>query len=1322
MKLRNSLQLFLLAITAHSSYTSCLAQSVGHQKQDPPILFLENKGQVLDFENQPRPDILFMMRASGVGVFVGKGELHYLFSRPIPRATETGGLKRATISDPELLSGTLGESTEPKPTEFETYRIDIKLKGMNPDVRIETAEPDAYYENYYNIPGHYEEGILNVRSYGKLVFKNVYPNIDWVLYSKGGKLKHEFVLHPGADFRNIVMEVNGASDLSVEATGELKLISPLSEIIEDKPFIPENPEMECHFISHQVSDLQYELKYNIPGITEMKDQLTIDPGVVWSTFYGGSYDETGVGVVFDDSNNIYFSGNTASANNIFYKGFQDTLRNSLDLYLSKTDSAGKLEWSTYIGGTSTEDCRSLSVGSGYVMVTGYTYSKGLGYKGHLNTKPSTNLEQGLFILFNSKGNRIWSSYYGSQVGRTVVFDGKISNNRVIIAGMTQSTSDIGTTGTHQSSFVGSDEGFIGYFDLNCNRIWGSYLGGSVVDEIRKIEVSGNGVFYSGFTNSTTGVVKNGFQSQLGGLNDGLIGKFDTLGLLEWSSYIGGSSDDYYSDVTIHDTMVYFSGMTNSSNGISFGNCYQGTFGGGSFYDGCITKVSSKGKRIWSTYFGTIGDEQIKSIRADIKGQLWLITYSVGSIPKTKNGIYDNSKNYPGVMNLMLSIFDTSMALKYSTMYFGTSSNKLLPSCLATNNYGRAMYISEVDFNADPAIRAPISTWNNGYDDAFLVMWTPTSFNQPAVLSPQPICQGYKLNYTYSQWAVGRGKTPKTYIQISDTNGVFNSNAQTIYTRNDSLSRIDTLLWTIPQNMPPGKNYRIRAIMSFPSDTSKASEPFEILRSPTGQILAVNSNQICNNDSLKLEVDTLGSNKLRWYRIASPTPNPGDTTKIYYAKLAGKHYALLTAPNGCTNATNSISLIVWQRPYAGFVAGDTQSCFKSQNFSFLDTSKAAAGDVITQKMWYFGDGQSTGFTNPTYTYNQPGNYLLKLGIGTQRGCRDTAYQMIHVWNEPVARIHVNQAEQCFRGNAFEFTDSTTILQDYISGRIWKQGTVTLDTGNVLKKSYASTGIFDVSLYVQSSHGCQHDTSMDIRVNSSPVATIQASKPGFCAGDSVQLKVTDPNSYSYTWYVNGSDISEFRTQWYTRQAGAYKVKAVTSKGCDTFSNTVSITAYLSPEPDLGPDKTLHNDSSIMLDAGIYNTYTWFDNDINRSRTFDKSNLDTGGNVLWVMVTDSNGCKGSDTIEIRLNAKQTDGLIKLNEIGIKVYPIPVTDELILDCAEKPSAGSIILFDASGKKIYSGSFSGTTRIDMSRYANGHYQLMVILEQQEIVIPVIKR
>jgi hypothetical protein len=79
------------------------------------------------------------------------------------------------------------ESDKKMNYKHESYRMDMELSGANYSAQIIEEDPLNSYTNYYNFDIH------NVNSYKKITYKNIYPNIDWVIYfSTSGAKKEEF--------------------------------------------------------------------------------------------------------------------------------------------------------------------------------------------------------------------------------------------------------------------------------------------------------------------------------------------------------------------------------------------------------------------------------------------------------------------------------------------------------------------------------------------------------------------------------------------------------------------------------------------------------------------------------------------------------------------------------------------------------------------------------------------------------------------------------------------------------------------------------------------------------------------------------------------------------------------------------------------------------------------------------------------------------------------------------------------------------------------------------------------------------------------------
>ncbi len=113
------------------------------------------------------------------------------------------------------------------------------------------------------------------------------------------------------------------------------------------------------------------------------------------------------------------------------------------------------------------------------------------------------------------------------------------------------------------------------------------------------------------------------------------------------------------------------------------------------------------------------------------------------------------------------------------------------------------------------------------------------------------------------------------------------------------------------------------------------------------------------------------------------------------------------------------------------------------------------------------------------------------------------------------------------------------------------------------------------------------------------------------------------YSYNWQPGVSDSSSA----VGLNTGMYTVVVTDSSGC-TVLDTLIVGGKntIIERPNLGVDTFIcPGNESIGLNAGVYQSYFWQD-----SSTLQRFTVSDSG-TYWVIVTDSNGCKSSDSITV-------------------------------------------------------------------------------------------
>ncbi len=133
---------------------------------------------------------------------------------------------------------------------------------------------------------------------------------------------------------------------------------------------------------------------------------------------------------------------------------------------------------------------------------------------------------------------------------------------------------------------------------------------------------------------------------------------------------------------------------------------------------------------------------------------------------------------------------------------------------------------------------------------------------------------------------------------------------------------------------------------------------------------------------------------------------------------------------------------------------------------------------------------------------------------------------------------------------------------------------------------------------------------------------------CAGDSVTLNA-GAGFKDFDW--NTGDSTQTIT---VDTAGTFIVTATDTMDCFTTKDTVKVDLYSQPQVNLGPDTTICQNDSLLLEADTgFASYLWQDTISGQ----DTLTVDSSG-TYYIEVTDSNGCVARDTIMVSMVAPQS------------------------------------------------------------------------------------
>ena len=582
-----------------------------------PHVFIENKGQVVDQSGRKNDDVKFIYHEGLFNLQLRTDG----FSYEIFHVTKNfDGLSEEGWEELKDRSDFL----EKLDIDVYSHRVDVWFEGANASVIPKPFNQVETYFNYIFAPVALNQH-LHVPAFEKIEYKDLYPGIDLVFYAPGDDgeftehLRYEFIVHPGADLSDIRWRYEGATDFSLNGSGDLNLSTSFGFIRETQPlyFIEGKPEaMPAHFL----------FKKNIRTFSradyDRSKFLIIDPNIIWGSYYGGETADEIAECVVDSKSKPTIDGNTVSFTHIASSGaYQAEYGGGVyDYFIAKFTASGKMYWSTYFGGSGKDFCYGLGVDQkDNLIAVGNSTSSGMATPGAFKDSVTSDKADILIAKFTPEGSLIWCTYYGGEGpenARNVVADGK---GRLYLSGTTGSATGIPYGNAHQSEWGGTDDTWLAKFTKNGWPVWSTYYGGEGVDRAHVVNIDELGNCYVGGTcNSTTQIAsENAFQPFFAGLNDAYLAKFDTSGNFIWGTYIGGPFTDRTRGVECDSNgNVYIAGFTDSDTGIASPESFQpeisapGETGDNQTEDAFLIKFNPDGERQWGTYYGGAGDEEL----------------------------------------------------------------------------------------------------------------------------------------------------------------------------------------------------------------------------------------------------------------------------------------------------------------------------------------------------------------------------------------------------------------------------------------------------------------------------------------------------------------------------------------------------------------------------------------------------------------------------------------------------------------------------------------------------------------------------------------
>lgn len=609
------------------------------------------------------------------------------------------------LTDTEIVVSAATGSTKGGKEELSLSSPDdfrIRFAGSAGTARIEPLDELSGVSNY--IRGG-TAAIIGVRSFARVMYRDIYPGIDVIFHVGTDGLEYDFVVRPGSSADQVQVMVDAAGEVSLTRDGDaLICMNRGPSIIQKKPKAYQGSDLdrtpiEVGYVLSDRSTLTLAL-----GPYDRSQALIIDPVFDYSTYISGggnasNQNENARGIFVDPARNVYITGDTKSPTfPTSGAPAYPTIQGGVDAFIIKYDANSNRVFSTFLGGTGDDIGYVITAdASGYIYVAGTTFP---GYSADtVNPGPTFPLTAGslqtipyrnngvlngpdLFVtkLFPTGAALVYSALIAgsfSQYPRAITLD---TSNNVILAGQVTS---------------GNSVAYFTPFPTTPNAYQRQ-----------------SGVFYT-----AAGGAVSQFQAFVLKLNAGGSAlSFSTFLGAGWESDLGGLAVDSKGN-------IWLAGYTHAKDFPVTPDGFQPTWTARDFFvppyyiqevrgwAGFVAKLSPDARRLlYATYLnGTDGNDQINAISIDADDSVYVTGESTSSDFPTTPGVYNRTAGD----NVFVTKFSSAGTLQFST-FIGQGTG----AAIGVN--GEAIYVAGYTTRVGPfPLVTPTQATFGGETDAFL---------------------------------------------------------------------------------------------------------------------------------------------------------------------------------------------------------------------------------------------------------------------------------------------------------------------------------------------------------------------------------------------------------------------------------------------------------------------------------------------------------------------------------------------------------------------------------------------------------------------------
>lgn len=416
----------------------------------------------------------------------------------------------------------------------------------------------------------------------------------------------------------------------------------------------------------------------------------------------------------------------------------------------------------------------------------------------------------------------------------------------------------------------------------------------------------------------------------------------------------------------------------------------------------------------------------------------------------------------------------------------------------------------------------------------------------------------------------------------------------------------------------------------------------------------------NDSSLSINSNIVGWNWSFGYgAAASNIQNPQFQYPLVNSVSSFPATLVVTDGYGCKD-TITKNVFIFPPVKAEFI--NNNAC-NNTPVNFVDFSQSWSGSIVSWA-WNFGDGNTSSFQSPNYSYTNIINttiFNVILEVIDTLGCKDTVYHPVIVYPQPIVNF---KADTTCLGFQTIFTDLSYSNGGSITSWNWNFGGTGTSALKNTGHTFPAWGIYNTTLSVTDTNGCSNSITKPVIVDSIPEANF--SYTGNCASGLINFTdISIPHgapNISWYWDFGNSYSSSLQNPiHYFTTIGVFNVtlNVSNSNGC---SGSITKPIYVNPSLTytffadtvcLGLP-TQFIDSFIVQTSQIAARYWNFgDGSTSTIQNPQHTYLNPGVYNVALTVLDTNGCVETIQKAVKVNAKPiTDFNVNIACLGDTSY----------------------------------------------------------------------